>query len=70
MAAHEVAVAVNTVDGRFLIHRGEPLLDANDGTLTIVLIDGTSRTFNFDYVVDYTTLTEDDLEGLGLGDDE
>ncbi|ANA86986.1 hypothetical protein PBI_SOUPS_51 [Gordonia phage Soups] len=69
MAAHEVAVAINFADGRFAMMRGEPMLDASDGVLTIALDDGTFRTCNFDHVVYYTTLTEDDLKHL-FGDDE
>lgn len=41
---------------------GEPILDTREGVLIIAFEDGTSRTFNWDYVTDYYYMTYDEYE--------
>ncbi|AVP41892.1 hypothetical protein SEA_JSQUARED_46 [Mycobacterium phage Jsquared] len=55
------ATAVNLED-RYHIVAGEPILDTQEGVLIIAFDDGTSRTFNWDKVVDYYYMTEEEYE--------
>lgn len=55
------ATIVNLEDRHILVS-GEPILDTHEGVLIIVFPDGTSRTFNWDYVIDYYYMTEDETE--------
>ncbi|QBI97880.1 hypothetical protein SEA_ORANGE_48 [Mycobacterium phage Orange] len=55
------ATSVTTVNGWGLFI-GEPMLDADEGTLIIQFEDGTWRTFNWDYVIDYYYLSEEETE--------
>jgi hypothetical protein len=53
------ATVVNLED-RVMVCAGEPILDTQEGVLIIAFEDGTSRTFNWDYVIHYYYLTEDE----------
>jgi hypothetical protein len=53
------ATVVNTKDS-YIIVSGEPILDTDEGVLIIAFPDGTSRTFNWDYVIDFYYLTEEE----------
>ena len=55
------ATAVNT-DTSYQIMAGEPILDTQEGVLIIAFDDGTSRVFNFDKVIDYYYMTEDEYD--------
>ena len=55
------ATVVNTKDSYVLL-AGEPILDADEGVLIIAFKDGTSRTFNWDYVIDFYYMTESEYE--------
>lgn len=55
------ATAVNLED-RFHIMAGEPILDTQEGVLIIAFDDGTARTFNWDKVIDFYHMTEDEYE--------
>ena len=55
------ATAVNT-DTSYHIMAGEPILDTQEGVLIIAFDDGTSRVFNFDKVIDYYYMTEDEYD--------
>ena len=55
------ATVVN-LKNRYVIVEGEPILDTNEGVLIIAFEDGTSRVFNWDYVVDYYYMTEDEYQ--------
>ena len=57
------ATVVNLRD-RYLLLKGEPILDTQEGVLIIAFFDGTSRTFNWDHVVDYYLMTEDEYDEL------
>ncbi|CAA79423.1 Hypothetical Protein PBI_L5_47 [Fromanvirus L5] len=60
MARRATAV---TLEDRFHVVAGEPILDTQEGVLIIAFDDGTSRTFNWDKVVDYYYyMTEDEYE--------
>ncbi len=43
---------------------GEPILDTTEGVLIIAFDDGTSRTFNWDKVVSFYQLTEEEYQTL------
>lgn len=60
------ATMVNLKDRRVLIG-GEPILDTREGILIIAFKDGTSRTFNFDHVIDFYYMTDDEYTEL-MGD--
>lgn len=51
------ATIINTEDN-VVVAPGEPILDTKEGVLIIAFDDGTSRVFNWDYVIDYYYLTE------------
>lgn len=53
------ATAINLED-RYVIVSGEPMLDTDEGVLIIQFDDGTSRVFNWDYVIDYYYMTEEE----------
>lgn len=53
----------------FVVVTGEPILDTREGVLIIAFEDGTSRTFNWDHVVDYYYMTESELDRL-MGDQD
>ena len=55
------ATVVNT-DTSYQIMAGEPILDTQEGILIIAFDDGTSRVFNFDKVIDYYYMTEDEYD--------
>lgn len=57
------ATVVNLKDS-WLMLKGQPILDTQEGVLIIAFEDGTSRTFNWDFVVDYYCMTEDEYEDL------
>lgn len=57
-------VAVRTVDA-FLVLAGEPILDTDEGVLIIAFDDGSARTFNWRYIIDFYPLTSDEVESLG-----
>jgi hypothetical protein len=54
------AVAVTLVDGTGRMMVGDPMLDASEGVLVIQFDDGTSRTYNWDYILEFTTLTDEE----------
>ncbi|EKF23053.1 putative gp50 [Mycolicibacterium hassiacum DSM 44199] len=66
------ATAINMTEDRFIICAGEPMLDTDEGVLIIQFEDGTNRIFNWDYVIDYYYMTEDEYAqqraGRGLFD--
>ena len=64
------AVAINLEDGYLVLIGGEPILDTDEGVLIIAFADGTSRVFNWDYVVDYYHLTEEETAELRRGVEE
>lgn len=55
------ATVINLID-RFLVVSGEPILDTQEGVLIIAFHDGTSRTFNWEHVIDFYYMTEDEFE--------
>ncbi|AGT14299.1 hypothetical protein ADZZY_50 [Mycobacterium phage Adzzy] len=55
------ATLINMED-RFVVVAGESMLDTDEGVLIIQFDDGTSRTFNWDYVIDYYYMTADEYE--------
>lgn len=57
------ATVINLVD-RFLVVTGEPILDTQEGVLIIAFPDGTSRVFNWDNVVDFYYMTEEEFEDM------
>jgi len=63
------ATVVNTKDS-YIIVSGEPILDTDEGVLIIAFNDGTSRTFNWDYVIDYYYMTETEYMHLLEEEDE
>lgn len=62
------ATAINLVD-KYILVSGEPILDTEEGVLIIAFDDGTSRTFNWDYVLDFYYMSEDEFEALREGFD-
>ncbi|AHJ86412.1 hypothetical protein 40AC_49 [Mycobacterium phage 40AC] len=51
---------VVTLDTHMVVMAGEPILDKQEGTLTLLFEDLTSRIFNWDKVVDYYYMTEEE----------
>ncbi len=43
---------------------GDPILDTKEGVLIIAFDDGTSRVYNWDYVIDYYTMTEAEYDSM------
>ncbi|BBX09444.1 MULTISPECIES: hypothetical protein [Mycolicibacterium] len=62
------ATAITLID-RVVITTGEPLLDASEGVLIIQHEGGTHRTFNWDFVIDYYQMSEEETRALG-GEEE
>ena len=54
----------------YVILKGEPILDTDEGVLIISFGDGTSRTFNWDFVIDYYCMTEEEYEELSTINEE
>ena len=64
------ATVVNLQE-KYVVVSGEPILDVDEGVLIIAFSDGTSRTFNWDHVIDFYYMTEEEFAFfLGEGDDE
>ena len=63
------ATVVNLKDS-YIVVSGEPILDTEEGVLIIAFEDGTSRTFNWNYVIDYYHMTEEEYQGLLLDERE
>lgn len=61
--AYNRATVVNLKDS-YIIVSGEPILDTQEGVLIIAFEDGTSRTFNWDHVIDYYYMSEDEYRHL------
>ena len=55
--------AVNLFDRTILVG-GEPILDTDEGVLIIAFNDGTSRTFNWDHVIDFYYMTEEEFNEM------
>ncbi|QGJ90195.1 hypothetical protein PBI_SHEAKEIRA_47 [Mycobacterium phage SheaKeira] len=53
------ATYVNMVD-RYQLFAGEPMLDTSDGVLIIQYPDGTTRTINWQYVIDFYYMTDEE----------
>lgn len=53
------ATVVNLEDRQWVL-AGEPILDTDEGVLIIQFADGTSRTFNWDFVIDFYYMTEEE----------
>jgi len=53
------ATVIN-LESRYLVVSGEPILDTQEGVLIIAFSDGTSRTFNWDHVIDYYYMNEEE----------
>lgn len=53
------ATVIN-LESRDLVVLGEPILDTQEGVLIIAFSDGTSRTFNWDHVIDYYYMNEEE----------
>jgi hypothetical protein len=49
---------------RYLVVTGEPILDTEEGVLIIAFHDGTSRTFNWDHVIDFYYMSEEETERM------
>lgn len=61
------ATVVNLKDS-YVVVTGEPILDTDEGVLIVAFPDGTSRTFNWDYVIDYYYMTEHEYQ-IMFGDE-
>lgn len=57
------ATTIRLLDSSVLC-AGEPILDTQEGVLIIQFEDGTSRVFNWDFVIDYYYMTEEELRQL------
>ena len=55
------ATVINLTD-RYLVVTGEPILDTEEGVLIVAFNDGTSRTFNWDHVIDFYYMSEDETD--------
>ncbi|AMB18538.1 hypothetical protein NASIATALIE_48 [Mycobacterium phage NaSiaTalie] len=55
------ATLINLED-RFHVIAGEPVLDTQEGTLTVIHDDLTARVFNWDKVIDFYHMTEDEYQ--------
>ncbi|QFG08628.1 hypothetical protein PBI_VANISOA_47 [Mycobacterium phage Vanisoa] len=53
------ATYVNFVD-RVQFFAGEPMLDTSEGVLVIQYPDGSSRTLNWDFVIDFYYMSEEE----------
>lgn len=52
---------------RQIVLAGEPILDTTEGVLIIAFEDGTSRTFNWDHVIDYYYMTSSEFDRVRAG---
>lgn len=52
------------LEDRFHVLAGEPVLDPQEGTLTLIFEDLTSRVFNWDKVVSFYQMTEDEYQAF------
>jgi hypothetical protein len=57
------ATLVELIDRAHLL-AGEPILDASEGVLIVAFDDGTSCTFNWDHVLRFYQLTEEEYLSL------
>lgn len=64
MGQRSTAINLDAYDAPVVV-AGEPMLDTSEGTLIITHADGTSRVFNWDYVIDYYYMTEEETASLG-----
>lgn len=62
------ATVINMED-RYVIVSGEPILDTQEGVLIIAFDDGTSRTFNWDHVIDYYYMSESEFQNMFNGEE-
>lgn len=53
---------VVTLDDRMVVMAEEPILDTQEGVLILAFDDGTSRTFNWDKVVDFYHMNEEETQ--------
>ncbi|QCG76901.1 hypothetical protein SEA_XIANYUE_47 [Mycobacterium phage XianYue] len=51
-----------TLDDRMVVMAEEPILDTQEGVLILAFDDGTSRTFNWDKVVDFYHMNEEETQ--------
>ena len=61
--ANKRGTVVNLRDS-YIIVGGEPILDTQEGVLIIAFDDGTSRVFNFDHVIDYYYMSEEEFTAM------
>ncbi|ASZ72839.1 hypothetical protein SEA_DRAKE55_50 [Mycobacterium phage Drake55] len=57
------ATVINLEDN-YRVIAGEPVLDTQEGTLTVIHDDLTARVFNWDKVVDFYHMTESEYEQM------
>jgi hypothetical protein len=57
------ATVINLRDS-YVIVGGEPILDTEEGVLIIAFDDGTSRTFNWEHVINYYYMSEEEFDGM------
>lgn len=57
------ATVINLRDS-YVIVGGEPILDTEEGVLIIAFDDGTSRTFNWQHVIDYYYMSEEEFDSM------
>lgn len=62
------ATVINLKDS-YIVVSGEPILDTHEGVLIIAFPDGTSRTFNWDHVIDYYYMSETEYERMMSGEE-
>lgn len=63
------ATVVNLKDS-YIVVAGDPILDTEEGVLIIAFEDGTSRTFNWDHVIDFYYMTESEYLNLMSEEEE
>ncbi|QJD50254.1 hypothetical protein SEA_IWOKEUPLIKEDIS_51 [Mycobacterium phage Iwokeuplikedis] len=57
------ATVINLEDS-YRVIAGEPVLDTQEGTLSVIHEDLTSRVFNWDKVIDFYYMTEDEYQAV------
>lgn len=57
------ATVINLTD-RYLVVTGEPILDTEEGVLIVAFHDGTARTFNWDHVIDFYYMSEEETQTM------
>ena len=62
------ATVINLKDS-YIVVSGEPILDTEEGVLIIAFDDGTSRTFNWDHVIDFYYMSESEYQRLMTGEE-